>query len=487
MSLSDAPPGILCRILLLLEPQTTLICSSVSRQWQETIAGCSQIQYQLELWKAGLVCGLQSSMTTADKRQALVEHRRAWRRLEWRSKTAVSLPALVPTVRARALAAGILALQENGPNIYTLPLQEDSRVTKHVLGVDPDTCMSLTMDPTQDLLAVVYTPVSGFGSLTLALRSLTANQPHPMARHPTIPVGTDDDEAISILIADDAVGISFADPGVIRVWNWRTGALLADVQLDTDRPTFQFISPRAFVTACRVDSGCIDIFMITPEKGPDSEGAVHVARLRFPKAERADGEFLWEPSAIGVHSGPLCAHPTCRSFSPGNDNRIYFFLYRLTHEEGPHWMRLMVHHRTLAGYISRYLRQSGTDCIDLEWEDWGPRNTRILPGDEFDWFTPGTAYGERVVILGVDHEDQPQLEVLDFSVIPGDDRGEDESDTLVLGQSTIRGAPFEDPVTTYLPFRRTLRAIDQDFESVLMDQDHIIVENKMGMMTVFTF
>ncbi|KAJ7609274.1 hypothetical protein FB45DRAFT_876730 [Roridomyces roridus] len=446
----------------------SLAASSVSRQWQETIAGCSRIQYQLELWKAGFVCGLPSSMPTVEKRQALAKHQRAWRRLEWRSKTAVKLPALLRTYAAHALVAGIFAFQENGPNIYTLPLQEDSRVTKHVLEVDPGTSVLLTMDPTQDLLAVAYYPVHGSGSLTLAFRSLSVNQPHPMARHPTIPVGSDDEEELEILMADDVVGIAFADPGIIRVWNWRTGALLADVEVDTDRPDFQFISPRAFVTACRVDSGCIDIFMITPEKGPNSEGAVHVARLWFPEAERADGESLWEPSAIGVRSGPLFLP---RKRKPHLPLRIPTGISR-----GENWMRLMVHHRTLAGYVSRYVRQSGTDCIDLEWEDWGPRNTRVLPGDELDGFP--TAHGERVVILGVDHEDRPRLEVLNFGVIPGDDQSEDESHTLVLGQSTIRGAPFEDPVTTYLPFRRTVRAIDADFESVLMDQEHIIVENQ---------
>ncbi|KAJ7614978.1 hypothetical protein FB45DRAFT_1109378 [Roridomyces roridus] len=480
MSLSDAPPEILCRILLLLEPQTILRCSSVSRQWQETIAGCSQIQYQLELWKAGLVCGPSNSMPTMDKRQALAKHRRAWRRLEW-SNTAVKLPALLRTYAAHALVAGIFAFQENGPNIYTLPLQEDSRVTKHVLEVDPGTSVLLTMDPTQDLLAVAYYPVHGSGSLTLAFRSLSVNQPHPMARHPTIPVGSDDEEELEILMADDVVGIAFV--GMIRVWNWRTGALLAVgmIQRNPNSPD-TFSSPR---TSKWIQTDLTS--NLSPRKGPNSEGAVHVARLWFPEAERADGESLWEPSAIGVRSGPVCAHPIRSSFSPGNENRIYLFVYRLVSPEGENWMRLMVHHRTLAGYVSRYVRQSGTDCIDLEWEDWGPRNTRVLPGDELDGLAFPTAHGERVVILGVDHEDRPRLEVLNFGVIPGDDQSEDESHTLVLGQSTIRGAPFEDPVTTYLPFRRTVRAIDADFESVLMDQEHIIVENQMGTITVVTF
>ncbi|KAJ7609270.1 hypothetical protein FB45DRAFT_1039064 [Roridomyces roridus] len=171
MILSEAPPEILCRILLLSDPQTILICSSVLRTWKQTIAGSSQLQCELELWKAGLVCGFPSFIPMADKRQALDKYLRAWQKLEWRSKSAIDLPAL-HTAKGRALVAGIFTFQENGSNIYTITLQQDTRVTKHVLGIDPDAYVRLTIDPTQDLLAVVYSSTPGSESFTLALRSL---------------------------------------------------------------------------------------------------------------------------------------------------------------------------------------------------------------------------------------------------------------------------------------------------------------------------
>ncbi|KAJ7614975.1 hypothetical protein FB45DRAFT_1109371 [Roridomyces roridus] len=431
-------------------------------------------------------------MPVADKLRALVKHRHAWQKLDWTSKTVVDLPASLHTGRACELVAGMLAFQEDGPDIYTLTLQEDSRVTKHVLGIDPHTYVRLTMDPTQDLLAVVYRsgPAFGFVSHNLALRALSANQPHPMARRPTILVETGREELEMVVIADDVVGISFGAPGSIRVWNWRTGALLADVRrVHTIRPDFQFISPRVFVTASPTDSGWIDIFMILPEKAPDSEGAVHVTRLRFPELEHADGLSLWNLHAVSIYAGPVYEHPLPGSFIPKNENRIFFFVYRLASTAGEtRWMRLMIHHDTLAVHLSRYGREGRTEYLDVKWEDWGPRDTRILAGDRSDWLVPGTAHGERVVNHVFNRQ---QLQVLDFRPIPGDPKNnlsEDNSRGFVLGSSTIQGAPFKDPVTTYLPFRCTLLATDDEFDTILMDHEHIIVaEEHSNKITVFKF
>ncbi|KAJ7644951.1 hypothetical protein FB45DRAFT_736878, partial [Roridomyces roridus] len=374
----DVPPEVLCRILLLTDGQTILRCSAVSRQWHQTIAGCVELQYELQLRKAGLVCGLPRSMTTVDKLQALAKHLRAWEKLDWTSKTVVNLPAALDPAMQHRLVDGVFALQEDGTeSIHTVTLEENPRVTTHALGLNPGTFVSLAMDPTQDLLVCAY-PTLGRGSesLTLAFRSLSVNQCHPMARHTTITVDTGNDyEPRAIHIADDVVGMLYGDPGVIRVWDGRTGTLLADAQQETFEPDFQFLSPRVFVTICSTDSGWLDIFMITP-----SEGAVHVARLRLPEGARQEGEPAWIPGGVEIHSGPVCRHPIPGTFSPANEHRIYLIPYRLAlaHGHVPH-IRLMVHHRTLAGYVSQYVREGRTEYIDLEWQNWGPRGSRMMP------------------------------------------------------------------------------------------------------------
>ncbi|KAJ7614965.1 hypothetical protein FB45DRAFT_936533 [Roridomyces roridus] len=467
------------------------ITDHLATKFNDTIAGCSEMLYQIQLWKTGLVCGYPGSMPAADKLQALAKYRRAWQTLDWTSKRVVDLPA---SGRARALVAGIFALQEDLSNIYTLSLQESPRpcYTKHALDLKPGAKVRWTMDPTQDLLAVFYRSEQ---ALTLALRTLSTNQPHPMACRPTISITVDalaEDEPVTIHIADDVVGVAFRNPGSICIWNWRTGAFLAEVsQSDTDEPDFQFLSPRVFVIA--EDLGWIEIYLITPAKAADSEGAVCVAVLRFPDLACPDeddptGTWPWSPTALAIHSGPLSPHPIQGSFSPINENRIYLFLSRLESPGGEvRYMRLITHHTTLIEYVSQYVREERTKYIHLDWEDCGPRNTRILEGNEFDWLA--NAHGERVVLLGVG-EDQPQLQVLDFGVIPKD-LEEDESDTLILEPTTIH-TPFHEPVTTYLPFRRTLLAKGHYFDTLLIDQDHIVVAdsknlNETGKMTVFKF
>ncbi|KAJ7614974.1 hypothetical protein FB45DRAFT_1064586 [Roridomyces roridus] len=474
MDFSDVPPEILCHILLLSDPQTVLMCSSVSRQWHDTIAGCPELQYELELWRSGL---------------ALAKHRRAWQKLDWTSKTVVELASLSGH-KGRELAAGVFAFQQDGSDIHSFSLQENAHpcVETHALGIDPDAEVCLTIDPTQDLLALLYSPQPGAESFSLMLQTLSVAQPHPMARHSTITVESDlwVGRPRAIHIADDVVGVSFGYPGTVRVWNWHTGVLLADVRVHTDEPGFQFISPRAFVTASTTHSGWIDLFVITPfAKAPDSEGAVHVARLRFPELARMSPRML---QAIEIYSGPLCGTPIRRSFSHRNDSRIYLFLIQLeSDEDETRYLRLIIHHRTLVGYVSQYEREGRTESIDLQWESWGPRNTRILAGDQFDWVA--NAHGERIACRDIEGM---QVQVLDFGVIPGDpSNGYNEDGTMVLEPSTI-GAPFKDPVTTHLPFRRTLLdpVLDPDdyFNAILMDEQHIVVtDEETDKMTVFKF
>ncbi|KAJ7614956.1 hypothetical protein FB45DRAFT_1064573 [Roridomyces roridus] len=418
-------------------------------------------------------------MPVADKLQALLKHRRAWQKLDWTSKTAIDRVSLGgDKPREHELVARIFAFEKNGPEIFSLAIQDLDQnprpsLTHHTFSLDPGTYVTLTMDPTQDLLAIIYPSGTGSESLNLVLRSLSTNQPHPMARRPTILIDTDDEEEFAtIQIADDVVGVSFGEPGVIRVLNWRTGVLLANVtELDAYQPAFQFLSPRAFVTASLSDSGMMDIFMITPAQAPDRDGVVHVARLRFPELAHSDGVLLWMRHRVSIYSSPVCGHPIQGSFSPGNDTRIYLFLCRLqSQEQETAHVRLMVHHRTLAEYVSRYVLEGRTECIDLEWEDWGPENTRILEGNRFDWLA--NAHGEHVAILGARSR---QLQVLDFGVIPGDPANDpSEDDTLVFGPSTVL-EPFNDPITTYLPFRRTLLDTGDYFNTILMDHEHIIV------------
>ncbi|KAJ7614966.1 hypothetical protein FB45DRAFT_1064580 [Roridomyces roridus] len=472
MNFPDLPPEILCRILLLADAKTIIRCSVVSHTWHETIASCSELQYEIQLCKAGLVSGLPSSMSTADKLQALAKHLRAWEKLDWTS-TVVDLPAALDPAMQHKLAAGVFALQEDGTEfVHTLTLQENPPATTHSLGLNPRTFVSLAMDPTQDLLVCAY-PTLGpdSESITVAFRSLSANRPHPMARCPSITVETGNDyEPRAIHIADDVVGMLFGDPDVIRVWDWRTGILLVDTQLDMDLPDFQFISPRVFVVASSTDSGWLDIFMISP-----TNTTVHVARLRLPVGMRPDGEAAWMPGGVDIQSGPVCGHPVRGSFFPGSENRIYLCAYKLALAHGDvRNIRLIVHQRALVRYVSQYVREGRTEYIDSEWDDWGPRGARMLLARQtgLHWVFP--VHGERVVFLG---DQERQLQVLDFGLIHGD-QGNDvgDNDTLVLGPTTIDGL-FKESVTTYLPFRRTLLRTDEDFDTLLMDQKHIILGN----------
>ncbi|KAJ7620183.1 hypothetical protein FB45DRAFT_148267 [Roridomyces roridus] len=513
MHLTNMPPEMFYEILYLLHPKILLTCSTVgpniplpddlldtiarkvSRAWHETIVRSPALQYAIRLWKDGLLPGDSGSSSSTDMLRALDRRRQAWANLAWTSRTVVEIPPL-STCKAFDISGGVFAMQMQGPDFCTLSLRDldvdgntESLLRRQGLGIDAEKFEDFTLDPTQDLIASFHQSSPGEG--TLVFQTISGRQHHPLARCPVVsfPIDTQAPVLSYIQIADDVVGAAIFEDGcsTLRVWSWRTGEHMARLpECDSPYPDSQFLSPRAFVQAVPCGYGHIEVYMIDTNETGVSD-FVPVAMLELPDLA-VDHDLTF----IGMHCGPTCPHPMPRRpFSSAFTRRIYLFHLEYVSPAGSLHIRLFVPHRTLYGYVSRYEQERLTAPVEVPWEDWGPQHTRMLPGDEYGW--TGHVHGERVV-LPADDGGRKCIHLLDFSpIFPGqpeiveDSQTSDTRTAFVSEPTTINGT-FEEPVTTSLLYRSTMRSMDEDFDVLLLDQDHIIgMDSKEGKMTVFTF
>ncbi|KAF8190667.1 hypothetical protein K438DRAFT_1831422 [Mycena galopus ATCC 62051] len=497
-SLKDIPPEILCEILGFLDPKSLLLCSTACKLWHGMVKSSPELQYTIELWADGMTRGSSGVLTRAETLKALHDRRQAWRKLEWTSKTIVEIESL-GLCRAYELVAGVFAQQQQGPDFVAISLSgivDDPQKARaiHSVEIDLQSFRDLAIDPTQDLLVRFYTPTDELAYLECC--TISSHEPHPLAARSILTFSLDRDPIgfFSIQIADDVIGIFFPEsPFNFALFNWRAGLTITEAADDEDEPLlvteFHLLSSRSYLFAHASfgtgrEAGQIDIVTFD---GDCTDSPTHVATLKLP-------ELLPPTRVINmiIQAGPFCAKPISGTpFSKSNDKRIYMFLISYNSDSAPpKWCRLFVHYRWLHDYVLDHVCEK-TGVTVVPWNEWGPRNSRMLLGENHQWNRH--VHGERVAIPC---ENRWFVQILDFGIIP--QRSTDlPSSTgftaeLHVEPTTVSldGYVGNNTVTTSLPYMSTLRALDEECDLFLMDQDRIIAmapTESTHQMTVYTF
>ncbi|KAJ7605372.1 hypothetical protein DFH06DRAFT_1385184 [Mycena polygramma] len=480
ISLSDIPPELVSEILSFLDARTLLLCSSVCDLWHDIVKSSPELQYTVELWADGMVRGNPGVSTHAETLEALSNQRRAWKNLEWTSKTVIEIDSLI-SCRAYELAGGVFAQQQQGRHFLTISLSclandpENARVT-HEIGIDPHDFQDFAIDPTKgarrpswrDLMVFLYVPL--LGELAhLELLTIWSHEPHPRATHPHLEFSLERDPSmsLSIQIVDDVLGLFFPDPEALILFNWTNGEAIAAVDLPISVADFRFLSARSYILAHACDdehaSGRIEIFTF----GADCVNSpTQIAILELPELIN-NGSI----SSMTIEAGAFCAHPIHGTpFSKSNDNRIYMILILYNDT----WCRLFVHYHWLHQHVLDHSRANKTEAKITFWDDWGPQNSRMLPGENHRWIRH--VHGERVALPCPGGH---AIQLLDFGIIPGH---MDASPPSALVSTELHLEPstlsvegvFRNAVTTSLPYRSALRSLENEHDLFLVDQDRII-------------
>ncbi|KAJ7110773.1 hypothetical protein C8R43DRAFT_1159861 [Mycena crocata] len=165
ISYADVPAEITTAIFTLLDGKSLLSCTLVSRLWNGTIKGSAELQLKIELWAEDMVCDdAITPVSSAAKLQMLRERRRAWQTMEFTSKGSIMVEPLY-TCLAYELA-GVFAQQPEAREFRTIslsampPAAEEGGTTCDI-GMTHHRFYDFTIDPTQDLLALLYEGPNG--------------------------------------------------------------------------------------------------------------------------------------------------------------------------------------------------------------------------------------------------------------------------------------------------------------------------------------
>ncbi|KAJ7053722.1 hypothetical protein C8F01DRAFT_1260350 [Mycena amicta] len=461
----------------------------VSRFWKDLVQSSPDIQYSIELWRDGLLCGDLGTLTPAECLTRLYTRRNAWRELKWSSKSVVSMQSL-QDCRAYEFSGGILALQDDTATFDVLSLPRlaemddpnEARVTS-TLHVPMMSFEDFTLDAGQDLLAVLYIRSEIEG--VLALRRLsTPETAHPSAHVPDIYFGCSlgNTTLLAMQILDDIIAIYHHSASRLLIFDWRKGVLVLTLAFKDDDEYYKLrvvdcnvLSPRLFLLACRnsgdapLQHGWLQLYTLSDDLYPTV--VTHIASLELPELA-IPNPIHCRLVSMAIMAGPYTAYPTPGvPYYQSNDRRIVTFIIR--YHPLADWVRLVVHIRTLLSLVDEYRSRDSEEVIGRQWEEWGPQQTRMLLGMRHLW--PRHVHGERIVLstpstrcirllefnvlrLPATETQQadPNAEDVDVSSIPSNlDSGLDLLPTNIISTADPRPPGFIQP-----PDRDTVTDID---------------------------
>ncbi|KAK7028563.1 F-box domain-containing protein [Favolaschia claudopus] len=506
----DIPPELFLQIFRFLDAKSLVRCCSVCHVWDDLIRDTIELRYSIELLAEGMV--REPSVTGCDPNrdlQTLLTRRRAWQTLEWTSKVTVDVEPL--TRGAWELAGGIfIQHQPRNSSILSVAFSRDQDPRTELTQPSPQAIRDfrdLALDPTQDLLVRFYA-VSGdseHAHLHFVCRTISTDQPHPLAAHATLCLSLDRDVRdtyFSMQIAEDIVCVFYYKPPFsFHIINWKKGIRV--VHLMPDRSVgvlgvtdIHLLTPRSFIGIdtspyATVDSGRIDVFTFDGEHpNPPTLIATFELPKTFPGKNLVNAKIF--AGAYCANMGSVVTPPP--PFLKSNESRI--FMLHLRHAVN-HWFWLFVPFHVFHKYVANAADDGPRLVL---WDEWGSTHSRMLAGSARNMYR--AVHGSRVA-LPFGERQSGLVQILDFgatiqrsAALANPDVPSSSADIQVklhTGPSNIPSADyvFLSTITTTLPYLSTVRKLGPGNDIFLLDQDRLCAMNSAagntGQMTVYTF
>ncbi|KAJ7574311.1 hypothetical protein C8J56DRAFT_979351 [Mycena floridula] len=494
------PPELWPEILVHLPSITLLRCTQVCKVLKDTIETVAELQFIIELALDGLEIRLDAGNISHPERiKSLQRARKAWATLSSSGTHRIVLP---PSCLAYELVGGVFVKVRNSEfSILSLPSPsvEQGHLVQRSMAQDESTIRDFAIDPTQNLLALFESEgnimIPTTRRLRIRLMTLSSLSSHPDARYPALRFSLHTDQplgnlisSVFVQIAQDTLALYIRirvnrdDGRRLLIWNWKYGAVLAD--LDNDRlPVknfdFSLISPSAFIMTSIGWPGCIEIFSFDST----SEGPVHlVATLSMPELLSSNIKV----HSLTTHCSPIYANPpSWCSIDPALRIHVISVDYMNEAEQQTSSYSLFVRNSTFLSFVDAYSADTPTRKlwpIRIPWLIWAPDKTRFFQAP-LSYFWMRYVHGQRVLMPFDPDAQGGLLDMLDFSAAAvhrnlEDLEDQDEANVLVdivSGQTCIHASDtFRGDLYTALPYRRVTRRVSEEFTGFMIDQDRLI-------------
>ncbi|KAM6499996.1 hypothetical protein JOM56_005504 [Amanita muscaria] len=515
------PRELVERILLLLDPKSILICRLVNKRFNEIIRSSTLLQYALACKAADVIDNPRSTISCAERLEALEKREDAWRTLK---------PVFKMTIKVKHQPSAIYGLTEgayflddhNGKDLHYCKLPsspEDNPQWFKVQGHGPEEGRPenfvnfVTAVYEHDLIIKIISSDIGDQvdlqrhSLDLVLLKFSTGEYHTLARNPRIhvqrspsaelwvsPTIVGDNIALVVHSEDDTV------PDKLFIFDWKTGH--KRLQHETTENAYSdlvFISPEILLVPNFVQSH-FEVWHLPPSH-PNPKPPVQILALQIPAISldcslvsiSCDGE----PNPF-LHSMPYLPQ---RPFFPSPENSIIVANLRFSspfHRRRRASYTLIMHRRALLDTIEKWTSPSVVEqqedlptFFQVKWADWGPPISRWFPVKEIQaQFI--TSFGQRCAFLFPNPRNRRKtmVTVVDFNphnfsrmkLCPrgeGEDKGstgnsgdekEDENELEILDHEDV----FSEEV--YMGLKCVVyHTPDQyDFNQLLMDEERLL-------------
>ncbi|KIL63087.1 hypothetical protein M378DRAFT_29783, partial [Amanita muscaria Koide BX008] len=508
------PRELVERILLLLDTECMLKCRLINREFNYIIRSSALLQYPLACKAAGVVDNPRSSLSCAERLEALKMREDAWRKLKPVFEMTISVKH--QTVFQTCYSTEGVFFLRDGRNLdycHLTSFPQDKPRWIRIPGHGPSPnwsgilVNSITALYEHDLIVnFISSDIQNQAdmqrhSLDLVLLKFSTGEYHPLARRPRIHVQrSPEDKPLvdSKIVGDNLALVVHSNDGrfsdKLFIFDWKTGRKLLQHEA-TENPysSLVFVSPEILLVPNRVLSH-FEVWHLPPQQ-PNPKPPIQILSLQIPAVS----------SGYSLHNFRCYAEPNSflhsmsylppRPFFSSPENSIIMARLRLSSNLGRHASyNLIMHHRALLDTI-----QTWTSPSLLEQQEypptwltnevtWGPHISRWFEVNDTRaaravWITHSN--GQRCAFLDPNPHDRRKMivSVVDFNPYNfrrnaemmarlGENKGKEEEEEEKFEVLDHKGVFSED---VFMGLKCVVhRAPDEyDFDVVLMDEERL--------------
>ncbi|KAH7909863.1 hypothetical protein BJ138DRAFT_1154276 [Hygrophoropsis aurantiaca] len=504
------PVELLCHVLGELEALDLLAARKTCQVLKQTIDNSEALKYILDMQYYQMVPVPWSKLPVAARRKQLRQREAAWQKLKHRASCKLPLDTLGAVYE---FVGGIYADYSGGKiRFFQLPTVEKPEIdVAWTHSTSEWNLVEFTFALAQDLLIIVAESSDlDHHAYDVHIRSLSTNEPHPMAGRTTLQALRKDTVApaalglvglVEVRTHGDYFGLLFRDavvqPGndvpetYLQVWNWKKKHYEFLMQFEWGANDFLFLSDDTFLVLNGDPEAHLGLYSF----GDLSNQPRIIGRYALPEL-MDDWYYSYTFASLNpspsntVHLPNGVPYGFPQDFYPSTEDQILMFyveVSRESNEPDAHTLTFVIYRSTLLNLkqIMNDIRpKRSVTAKPVPWSLWGPKYTRwFSEGHNMNWQHSTCGYRTIETInenLGFSPATLRRLKIKDFNPNLLHE-GSTGSDGCRLGRlvpsapTTTLRRPFAEPLGSALAYREVISEEKFEATDVMMGASTVLL------------